>query len=122
MFKAGTVVATASAAKADAVKSFGADEIVDYRSSKFEEVLEAGTFDAVLDCTGEGESTRNERRLFALDVALLTPRFGDIFVRDVALLTSSSLRSLLLQRGGLLTCSRKGGACAAFRPGLPSTL
>jgi len=53
MFKAGTVVATASAAKAEAVKSFGADEIVDYRSSKFEEVLEAGSFDVVLDCTGE---------------------------------------------------------------------
>lgn len=54
MYKCGELTTTASAgAKTEAVKSFGADVVVDYRSQKFEEVLPPNSFDVVLDCMGE---------------------------------------------------------------------
>ncbi|GMH85134.1 hypothetical protein TrVE_jg14229 [Triparma verrucosa] len=54
MFKCGELTTTASAGlKTEAVKSFGADAVVDYRSQKFEEVLPHNSFDVVLDCMGE---------------------------------------------------------------------
>ena len=54
MFKAGLVATTASAgAKEELVRELGADVVVDYRSAKFEETLDAGSFDCVFDCTNE---------------------------------------------------------------------
>ena len=52
--RASFVATTASAgAKADLCTSLGADQVVDYKSAKFEDVLEHGSFDAILDCTAE---------------------------------------------------------------------
>ena len=54
VFGAGLVVTTASAGeKTDLITSLGADQVVDYRSTKFEEVLEEKSFDACFDTTGE---------------------------------------------------------------------
>ena len=48
------MVTTASAGpKADLCRGLGADVVVDHRAEKFEEALEAATFDAVVDCTAE---------------------------------------------------------------------
>jgi NADPH:quinone reductase-like Zn-dependent oxidoreductase len=44
------VVATASAANAELVKSLGAEHVIDYRSSRFEDA--AGRFDVVFDTVG----------------------------------------------------------------------
>jgi len=50
----GTVTTTASAGPKTALcKSLGADVVVDYRSNKFEEVLEENSFDVIFDTTGE---------------------------------------------------------------------
>lgn len=57
VFKAKLVVTTASAGpKADLCKSLGADEVVDYKTAKFEEVYGAAgveKFDVCFDTTGE---------------------------------------------------------------------
>ena len=60
IFKASHVVTTASAGeKTDLCKSLGADEVIDYKSQKFEEIysnngsLLKEQFDVCLDCTGE---------------------------------------------------------------------
>jgi len=59
VFKAKRVVTTASAGpKAELCKSLGADEVVDYKSSNFEEVYgadDAEKFDVCFDTTGESQ-------------------------------------------------------------------
>lgn len=51
------VAATASAESVDFVKKLGADEVVDYKSQKFEEILK--NFDAVFDTVGADTYTRS---------------------------------------------------------------
>ena len=54
LFGASFIATTASAGvKSELCSELGADVVVDYRSSNFEEVLQAGSFDAILDCTAE---------------------------------------------------------------------
>lgn len=54
LFGASFIATTASAGpKSELCSQLGADVVVDYRSSKFEEVLESKSFDAILDCTAE---------------------------------------------------------------------
>ncbi|CAI6339313.1 unnamed protein product [Periconia digitata] len=49
------VAATCSSAKADFVRSMGADEIIDYRNDSVPDALKAFAPDAVLDCVGGTE-------------------------------------------------------------------
>ena len=51
------VIATASGGNLEFLKSIGADEVVDYRSSRFEDV--AGTVDAVIDLVGGDVQARS---------------------------------------------------------------
>jgi len=54
MFGASRVVTTASTPdKAELCRRLGADQVVDYRTSKFEQVLKDERFDVCVDCTGE---------------------------------------------------------------------
>ncbi|KAI7838708.1 hypothetical protein COHA_007505 [Chlorella ohadii] len=46
------VVATASAANADFVRSLGADQVIDYKQQRFEKVLAGSPVDAVIDTVG----------------------------------------------------------------------
>jgi len=55
------VVATASAAKRDLVRDFGADEIIDYQAQDFSEVVR--DIDVVLETVGRGYADRSLRTL-----------------------------------------------------------
>ncbi|WP_261164693.1 NADP-dependent oxidoreductase [Microbacterium sp. Marseille-Q6965] len=58
------VIATASAANADFVRSLGADRVIDYRSERFEEVV--GDIDAVIDLIGNVADDTGSRSLKVL--------------------------------------------------------
>lgn len=46
------VATTCSEANFELVQSLGADQVIDYRSTNFSDVLEANSFDVVYDCVG----------------------------------------------------------------------
>lgn len=56
-WKGAKVIATASAANIEFVKGLGADEVIDYRSVRFEEVVK--DVDAVLDTVGDDTTNRS---------------------------------------------------------------
>jgi len=56
-WKGAKVIATASAANIEFVKSLGADEVIDYKSVRFEEVVK--DVDVVLDTVGEDTTNRS---------------------------------------------------------------
>ncbi|MFC3803883.1 NADP-dependent oxidoreductase [Cohnella sp. GCM10012308] len=56
-WKGATVIATASTANLDFVKSLGADQVIDYTTTKFENV--AGEVDLVVDSVGGETETRS---------------------------------------------------------------
>ncbi|WP_138753888.1 NADP-dependent oxidoreductase [Paenibacillus sinopodophylli] len=56
-WKGATVIATASTANVDFVKSLGADQVIDYTTTKFEEVAKA--VDLVVDSVGGETETRS---------------------------------------------------------------
>lgn len=57
VFKAGSVATTASSAKFDFVRQYGADVIVDYRNEDVAQKLK-GWADVVLDCVGDVEAAQ----------------------------------------------------------------
>ena len=57
----GMTIGTASAAKHDLVRSLGCDTVVDYRTERFEEVLEP--VDLVVDLVGGDTAVRSLERL-----------------------------------------------------------
>ncbi|MGB8648460.1 MAG: NADP-dependent oxidoreductase [Anaerolineae bacterium] len=67
-WKGAHVIATTSAANADFVRSLGAEQVIDYRTTRFEEVVH--DVDAVIDTVGGEVETRS----------LQTIRTGGIFV------------------------------------------
>ena len=56
-WKGARVIATASAANSEFVKSLGADEVIDYKAVRFEEVVKE--VDVVLDTVGEDTTNRS---------------------------------------------------------------
>lgn len=54
------VVATASAKNADFVKSLGADQVIDYHTQKWVDVLETHSIDVIYDCGMEPNSWNND--------------------------------------------------------------
>jgi NADPH:quinone reductase-like Zn-dependent oxidoreductase len=58
------VITTTSAANADYVKSLGADEVIDYHSANWWEVLADGSVDTIYDCVGQsGTGDRAMKKL-----------------------------------------------------------
>jgi len=51
-FEAGHVAVTCSEANAEWIKSLGADQIIDYKTQKWWEVLKGQQFDIIYDCVG----------------------------------------------------------------------
>ncbi|DAZ95345.1 TPA: hypothetical protein N0F65_002530 [Lagenidium giganteum] len=62
---AGAEVVVGTSTNEEFVKSLGADQVINYRTTKWYEVLEGQNFDAVIDCVGEGESWNNCHRALA---------------------------------------------------------
>lgn len=58
------VIGTASAAKHDWLRSLGADEVIDYRTERFEDVVH--DVDVVLDLVGDGRDDTSTRSLATL--------------------------------------------------------
>lgn len=57
--KGAKVIATASSANHEFLKSLGATVLIDYKTSKFEEVIKPGEVDVVLDTIGGDTQTRS---------------------------------------------------------------
>lgn len=77
MFSAGAVATTASAAKTDLVKQYGADQVVDYKSQDAGEVL-AGWADVVVDILGQFDMARKIRKDGGTAVSIVGPSEPDI--------------------------------------------
>jgi alcohol dehydrogenase len=56
--KVPVVITTASSSKANFVRRCGADEVIDYKTTKFVDALASNKCDAALDCTGEISSCK----------------------------------------------------------------
>jgi NADPH:quinone reductase-like Zn-dependent oxidoreductase len=80
------VIATASAADVDYVRGLGADEVIDHRATRFEDVLGRDAVDAVIDTVG-GEVQRRSfavlRRGGMLVSAVAPPDAGEAAARGV---------------------------------------
>ncbi|PRW57936.1 NADPH:quinone reductase [Chlorella sorokiniana] len=84
------VVATASAANAEFARSLGADQVIDYKQQRFEEVLAGSPVDAVIDTIG-GEY---ERR--SLQVLKRSGTFVNLFAQfSLWPIVKGKLRALL---------------------------
>ena len=77
-----TVIATASAAKHDWLRGLGADELVDYRSVRFEEVVH--DVDVAVDFVGGEDSFRVARTVRPDGLLVVVPSGGDPRVHEAA--------------------------------------
>lgn len=88
MFGASVVATTASAPKADFVRTYGADKVVDYKSEDAGEVLKDWA-DVAFDCTGEP------------DMAAKVVKGGGK-MRSIVVFGNESCSFLMLQASGKL--------------------
>lgn len=77
-----TVIATASAAKHDWLRSLGADELIDYRAAAFEDLVR--DMDVTVDLVGGHDSSRAIRTVRPGGLLVVVPSGGDPDVHEAA--------------------------------------
>ncbi|KAI0566328.1 alcohol dehydrogenase [Gracilaria domingensis] len=88
LFGAGHVATTASAAKFDFVKEYGADVIVNYREEDVGEKLK-GWADIVMDCVGDLDTAKNVTKEGGKMLTIATPGPGFLMLTPTTHLISS---------------------------------